>query len=65
MQDPANRKKCPNPNCGAPIEKRSGCNHMTCTKCSTHMCWLCLKSFKSSDEVYEHQAFCVNNQGPH
>ena len=27
--------------CKAPVVKRSGCNHMTCTRCSGHFCFLC------------------------
>lgn len=26
-------KRCPNPTCGIPIQKSSGCNHMKCPKC--------------------------------
>ncbi|KAK0634033.1 hypothetical protein B0T14DRAFT_508265 [Immersiella caudata] len=33
-------KKCPG--CSWPIEKNSGCAHMTCIKCSHHFCWNCL-----------------------
>ncbi|XP_054715382.1 uncharacterized protein LOC129224860 [Uloborus diversus] len=55
-EDPNNRKICPS--CSAPIEKNEGCNHMTCWKCKTHMCWLCLAVFPTGDEVYNHQPFC-------
>jgi hypothetical protein len=44
-------KKCPS--CRADIEKTMGCNHMTCTRCGRHFCWLCLK-LVSSDH---HQHF--------
>ncbi|AEE77356.1 unnamed protein product [Arabidopsis thaliana] len=33
-----NTKLCPK--CSKPIQKRDGCNHMTC-KCGQHFCWLC------------------------
>eukprot|EP01029_Cantina_marsupialis_P032324 TRINITY_DN975_c0_g2_i1.p1 TRINITY_DN975_c0_g2~~TRINITY_DN975_c0_g2_i1.p1 ORF type:complete len:411 (+),score=48.54 TRINITY_DN975_c0_g2_i1:124-1356(+) len=29
------------PGCSAPVYKDSGCNHMTCSVCSTSFCWLC------------------------
>ncbi|VDK80892.1 unnamed protein product [Litomosoides sigmodontis] len=34
-----NSKSCPS--CKARIEKDSGCNKMTCTKCGHNFCWLC------------------------
>ena len=55
-KDPSNRKKCPK--CTAPIEKNKGCNHMECSQCKSHMCWLCLKVFPSGGEVYDHQRYC-------
>jgi hypothetical protein len=47
-----NVKPCPN--CAAPIEKIAGCNHMMCSACRTHMCWVCLAGFRKGDEVYDH-----------
>ncbi|CAE6419772.1 unnamed protein product [Rhizoctonia solani] len=47
-----NVKPCPN--CAAPIEKIAGCNHMMCSACRTHMCWVCLAGFAKGDEVYDH-----------
>ncbi|CAG8492359.1 5975_t:CDS:2 [Racocetra fulgida] len=31
----------PCPQCETPIEKSMGCNHMLCTRCETHFCYLC------------------------
>lgn len=33
------------PNCQAPTQKRSGCNHMTCSYCRHEWCWECRKAF--------------------
>lgn len=30
------------PSCKIPIEKNLGCNHMICTMCNTHFCWICM-----------------------
>ncbi|KAI9554843.1 hypothetical protein GHT06_020120 [Daphnia sinensis] len=35
-----NSKPCPH--CNAPIEKKDGCNKMSCPRCSSYFCWLCL-----------------------
>jgi IBR domain, a half RING-finger domain/Zinc finger, C3HC4 type (RING finger) len=43
----------PCPKCKTPIEKRDGCNHMTCRGCSTNFCWMCLGIF-ASDQIYDH-----------
>lgn len=45
-------KDCPS--CKAPIERMAGCNHMTCTRCKSHICWACLETFSTSQDVYEH-----------
>ncbi|KAG9119508.1 hypothetical protein FRC07_005430, partial [Ceratobasidium sp. 392] len=45
-------KNCPN--CNASIEKIAGCNHMMCSVCRTHICWVCLSSFATGDKVYAH-----------
>jgi hypothetical protein len=26
--------------CGAPIQKNGGCNHMICSRCRRHFCWV-------------------------
>ena len=57
-KDPSNRKNCPK--CNAPIEKNKGCNHMKCSQCKAHMCWLCLEVFRTGPEVYDHQSHCPN-----
>ncbi|MGI4813523.1 MAG: E3 ubiquitin-protein ligase, partial [Janthinobacterium lividum] len=41
------------PNCEMPIEKSEGCNHMQC-KCGTHICWVCLETFPTSEPCYTH-----------
>ncbi|KAI0342306.1 hypothetical protein BDW22DRAFT_1330758 [Trametopsis cervina] len=45
-------KKCPG--CKTYIERDAGCNHMTCTRCRTHICWVCLQTFPQGDIVYDH-----------
>ncbi|PPR00248.1 hypothetical protein CVT24_005016 [Panaeolus cyanescens] len=45
-------KKCPN--CKVWVDRTEGCNHMTCVKCTTHFCWLCLVSYPTGPEVYAH-----------
>jgi hypothetical protein len=42
------------PTCSMPIEKTMGCNHMTCGACGAHICWQCMKVFKTGLEVYGH-----------
>ncbi|KAK0204039.1 hypothetical protein DFS33DRAFT_854618 [Desarmillaria ectypa] len=45
-------KNCPG--CKIPIERAEGCNHVTCTRCQTHICWVCSKTFPRGDGIYEH-----------
>ncbi|KAG2143514.1 uncharacterized protein EDB93DRAFT_577716 [Suillus bovinus] len=45
-------KNCPG--CKTPIERSEGCNHMTCIRCQTHICWQCLATFPKGDGIYEH-----------
>jgi ariadne-2 len=37
----AHTKDCPK--CSACIEKNGGCNHMQCSRCGFHFCWMCFK----------------------
>jgi hypothetical protein len=37
----------------AAIEKSGGCNHITCTRCNTDLCYQCSKMIKH-DEVLDH-----------
>ena len=45
-------KQCPG--CHMAIEKDEGCNHMKCTVCQTHICWMCMKTFPGGDGIYGH-----------
>jgi hypothetical protein len=45
-------KSCPG--CKVPIERSEGCNHMTCTRCQSHICWECLATFPRGQGIYEH-----------
>ncbi|KAL9956542.1 hypothetical protein ACROYT_G038030 [Oculina patagonica] len=55
-KDSSNRINCPL--CIEPIEKIAGCNHMECLQCKSHICWLCMKAFKTAEGVYNHQRSC-------
>lgn len=50
-------KSCPG--CDADIQKNGGCNHIRCTVCKIHICWVCMMTFKDDDDgesegVYPH-----------
>ena len=47
-----NVKDCPL--CKVPIEKAYGCNHMECSNCQTHICWVCLETFNEGGKCYAH-----------
>ncbi|GAA5950485.1 hypothetical protein JCM21900_004822 [Sporobolomyces salmonicolor] len=47
----SNSTRCPG--CDVPIEKSFGCNHVTCAKCQTHLCYRCGKSITPTDP-YKH-----------
>ncbi|KAH7882821.1 hypothetical protein F5I97DRAFT_135092 [Phlebopus sp. FC_14] len=42
------------PGCKVPIERSEGCNHITCVRCQTHICWECLATFPRGDGIYDH-----------
>ncbi|KAG6856331.1 hypothetical protein H0H87_005532 [Tephrocybe sp. NHM501043] len=44
----------PCPGCKVLIERAEGCNHMTCTQCKTHICWVCLQTFPGGNGIYDH-----------
>jgi hypothetical protein len=48
-------RACPKAGCGASIEKTGGCHHMTCSKCLSHICWVCMNIFKQGD-IYSHMS---------
>ncbi|ESZ91602.1 hypothetical protein SBOR_8001 [Sclerotinia borealis F-4128] len=39
-------KLCPNPECGMRIQKKSGCDHLTCDYCLYEFCWPCCADFR-------------------
>ncbi|KAF9003431.1 hypothetical protein BDQ17DRAFT_1242173 [Cyathus striatus] len=45
-------KNCPG--CNIPIERVEGCNHVTCTRCQTHTCWVCMATFPGGEGIYGH-----------
>ncbi|KAJ3999904.1 hypothetical protein F5050DRAFT_1734758 [Lentinula boryana] len=47
-----NVKNCPS--CKVPIERAEGCNHVTCIRCRTHICWVCMQTFPGGDGIYNH-----------
>jgi IBR domain, a half RING-finger domain len=42
------------PHCKTSIEKTEGCNHMACTVCGAHICWVCLQAFEDANTCYLH-----------
>ncbi|KAG5983070.1 hypothetical protein E4U55_000868 [Claviceps digitariae] len=43
----------PCPTCNAPAQKTHGCNHMICSRCDTHFCYLC-SSWLDPANPYKH-----------
>ena len=60
-EDPENRKTCPK--CATPIEKNAGCMHIECI-CGIHLCWMCMKCFRTADDCYNHQPYCTVHTPP-
>lgn len=54
LKKEAGIKDCPK--CKTPLEKISGCNHITCVGCKAHMCWVCMMTFRSGELVYAHMS---------
>lgn len=52
---PDDSKQCPNKGCQIAIIKNGGCNHMECTACKKHFCWICADmAYSTSAETYDH-----------
>ncbi|KAJ6781679.1 hypothetical protein PWT90_07759 [Aphanocladium album] len=49
-----NIKDCPK--CKTLLEKTEGCNHMTCSVCKAHICWVCMMVFPEGNAVYAHMS---------
>lgn len=45
-------KACPG--CKVDIERSEGCNHVTCIRCQTHICWACSQTFPRGEGIYDH-----------
>lgn len=43
----------PCPTCSAPAQKTHGCNHMICSRCETHFCYLC-SAWLAPGNPYQH-----------
>jgi E3 ubiquitin-protein ligase RNF14 len=43
----------PCPTCAAPAQKTHGCNHMICSRCNTHFCYLC-SAWLQPENPYQH-----------
>jgi len=47
-----NSKPCPG--CNVPVEKDTGCNHMHCSRCDSHFCWVCLSFIGGYGDLSTH-----------
>ncbi|CAH2355030.1 E3 ubiquitin-protein ligase Hel1p [[Candida] railenensis] len=54
----AHTQSCPK--CDSQIEKNGGCNHMTCSTCAYHFCWICLEEWAK----HGHQYYACNRFDP-
>jgi hypothetical protein len=45
-------KACPK--CATLIDKIEGCDHIECSICHTHICWVCLEIYANAHAVYLH-----------
>uniref|UniRef100_A0AC35TVH9 RBR-type E3 ubiquitin transferase n=1 Tax=Rhabditophanes sp. KR3021 TaxID=114890 RepID=A0AC35TVH9_9BILA len=52
-------KECPS--CNFTLEKISGCNHITCSKCRYEFCWLCLSKWLGTN--VKHPCDITNSKG--
>lgn len=43
----------PCPTCNAPAQKTQGCNHMICSRCESHFCYLC-SAWLDPNNPYQH-----------
>lgn len=48
-----NIKACPR--CRLDLEKTAGCDHIQCTRCGHHFCWICLKNFPKECNTEPHK----------
>lgn len=39
----------PCPKCSVPVQKNDGCNHVNCSRCGCHFCYICGKPFKDGN----------------
>lgn len=49
----AKMQACPHEGCAVQTTKDGGCNHITCTKCGQHWCWVCALPM-ALDSVTDH-----------
>lgn len=49
----------PCPSCKFRTDKRDGCDHMSCFRCSTHWCWRCLQKL-DKNTPYRHKCLKSN-----
>ncbi|TQV99258.1 RING finger protein [Cordyceps javanica] len=51
----------PCPTCSAPAQKTHGCNHMVCSRCDTHFCYLC-SAWLDPSNPYKHYNMQANGK---